>query len=86
MKFSRVDEIEIFFRNNIIDRDAALRKAEIRGIFNEDRLAFIAFEVSTVLIAEVRGCLAVANHLGTSHAADRTVIGCENDLHVFLPR
>ena len=84
MIIGRVNEVVVFFCNDIIDCYASLRKSEVSGILHEDCLALVAFQISTIFVPEAGRRLSIAKDFRSSKTANTPVVRRQNDLHILL--
>ena len=80
----RIDEVIVFFGNDVIDVQTVLRQFPVVWIFDEDGVFGLALQVSSVFVAQVCGCFTVADNFGAAHATNATMVGGDEDGHALF--
>ena len=82
----RIHEEVILLRDQIVDRHAPAGQTVIGRVFHQNGMTLIGFQISPVLVPEIRRCLTVSDHFRSVQASDAAMIGGEDDSNIFLRR
>ncbi len=75
VKVGRINEVVIFFGDDVIDVQAVLRQSPIVWIFDIDGVLVFSVLIASELVARVCRGFAVADDFGVPHTANRAMVG-----------